>query len=141
METTYKKILLNIAYYSLAVLTVAVSVWFMFIMRAMGIIEYQRVVYTIWAILIIPVVAFEIVATCRIYSLKYLVGLIVAAVTFLCLLVGIIVYAGMSIDGLVPYYALTRFYAVVGFSVGITIMLITLFCVGDNLLKLKDERC
>lgn len=139
MEASYKKILLNIAYYSLAVLTIAVTIWFMFIMRAMGIIEYQRVVYTIWAILVIPVVAFEIIATCRIYSLKYLVGLIVAAMTFLCLLVGIIVYAGMSIDGLVPFYALTRFYAVVGFSVGLTIMQITLFCAGNNLIKLKEE--
>ena len=139
METSNKKILLNIAYYSLIVLTVAFSVIFMLIMPVMEIAMYQRVVYTLWAILLILTVIFDVVATCGVDSFKYLVGLIIAGLAFLCLLVGVIIYAGISVGGLIPYYALTRYFVLSGFSVGLTIMIIVLFCTGEKLMSFKTN--
>ena len=52
------------------------------------------------------------------------------------LLVGIIVYAGMSIGWAIPYYAFGRFLTVVGFSVILIIMTIVTSVVGETMIEL-----
>lgn len=139
MEVGYKKALLNIAYYSMITLAIAFSILFMIAMPLRGVAMYQQIVYYIWAILLIATLVLDIVAS-SINNLKFIVGLIIAGLVFLCLVMGIIVYAGMSVNGVIPYFAGERFALVIAFSVALSILSIVIFCVGQRLIDLKVER-
>lgn len=139
METSEKKTLLNVAYYAGATLVIVFSILFMITMRLRNVAMYQQVVYYIWACVLILTICFDIVAT-NTNQMKFIVGLIVAGLTFLCLVMGVIVYAGMSVDGLIPFFAGERFAIVIAFSVLLSILSIVVFCVGEKLIQLRVER-
>lgn len=135
MDASNKKILLNIAYWSMVVLTIAFSVLFLVVMPYMQVAMYQRVVYYIWTILLMLTILSDVVAT-KLKNYKFIVALVIGGLAFLCLLVGIIVYAGMSIGWAIPYYAFGRFLTVVGFSVILIIMTIVTSVVGETMIEL-----
>ncbi|MBQ2864148.1 MAG: hypothetical protein IJE91_01635 [Clostridia bacterium] len=139
MDASNKKILLNIAYWSMAVLTIVLGILFLIAMPIRQVAMYQRVVYYIWTILLILTMLCDIVAT-KMQNYKYIVALVIGALAFLCLLVGIIVYAGMNIDLMIPYYALGRFLTVIGFSVVLTIMAIVTSVIGESIIELSVAR-
>ncbi len=139
MEADNKKALLNIAYYGTIVITIALAIIFMISMSERDVAMYQQVVYYIWAILLILTIIFDIVASKK-HNFKFLIGLIVVGLTFLCIVTGIIVYASMSVDWLVPYFAMGRFAIVIGFSVVLTIMLIVIYSVGEKIIELDVAR-
>lgn len=139
MEADYKKTLLNIAYYGTAILTIALAICFMVGMSLRGVAMYQQVIYYIWAILLILTIVFDIISTHN-GTMKFIIGLIVVGLTFLCILVGIINYAGMSVDGVIPYFAMGNFALIIGFSVVLTILTIVVFCVGEKITNLRVER-
>lgn len=135
MDASNKKILLNITYWSMVVLTIAFSVLFLVVMPYMQVAMYQRVVYYIWTILLMLTILSDVVAT-KLKNYKFIVALVIGGLAFLCLLVGIIVYAGMSIGWAIPYYAFGRFLTVVGFSVILIIMTIVTSVVGETMIEL-----
>jgi hypothetical protein len=135
MDVSNKKTLLIIAYWSMVVLTIAFSVLFLVVMPYMQVAMYQRVVYYIWTILLMKTVLSDVVAT-KIKNYKFIVALVIGGLAFLCLLVGVIVYAGMSIGWEIPYYAFGRFLTVVGFSVILTIMTIVTSVIGETMIEL-----
>ena len=135
MDASNKKILLNIAYWSMVVLTIAFSVLFLVVMPYMQVAMYQRVVYYIWTILLMLTILSDVVAT-KLKNYKFIVALVIGGLAFLCLLVSIIVYAGMSIGWAIPYYAFGRFLTVVGFSVILIIMTIVTSVVGETMIEL-----
>ena len=135
MDVSNKKTLLIIAYWSMVVLTIAFSVLFLVVMPYMQVAMYQRVVYYIWTILLMITVLSDVVAT-KIKNYKFIVALVIGGLAFLCLLVGVIVYAGMSIGWAIPYYAFGRFLTVVGFSVILTIMTIVTSVIGETMIEL-----
>ncbi len=139
MDASNKKILLTIAYWSMAVLTIVFSILFLIAMPNMQVAMYQRVVYYIWTILLMLTIIADVAAT-KMKNYKFIVALVIGALAFLCLLVGTIVYAGMSIDWMVPFYALGRFFTVVGFSVVLTIMAIVTSVVGETMIELDVAR-
>ena len=135
MDVSNKKTLLIIAYWSMVVLTIAFSVLFLVVMPYMQVAMYQRVVYYIWTILLMLTILSDVVAT-KLKNYKFIVALVIGGLAFLCLLVGIIVYAGMSIGWAIPYYAFGRFLTVVGFSVILIIMTIVTSVVGEAMIEL-----
>ena len=135
MDVSNKKTLLIIAYWSMVVLTIAFSVLFLVVMPYMQVAMYQRVVYYIWTILLMITVLSDVVAT-KLKNYKFVVALVIGGLAFLCLLVGVIVYAGMSIGWAIPYYAFGRFLTVVGFSVILTIMTIVTSVIGETMIEL-----
>lgn len=136
METNNKKTLLNIAYYGTISITIALSIIFMITMTMQNVALYQQIVYYIWAILAIATIVFDIVAVTK-NDFKFLIGLIIVGLTFLCLVMSIIVYVSMSVDWLIPYFALGRFATVIGFSVILTILTIVIYCIGEHLINLN----
>ncbi len=139
METSDKKILLTITYYATIILAFASSILFMVSMTMRGVVMYQQIVYYIWAILLIATLIFDIIAT-NTNSLKFIVGLIVISLAFLCVVMGIIVFAGMSVAGAIPYYAIGRFSLVIGYSIVSTILTIIAYCVGLKLTKVNRDK-
>ncbi len=139
MEAENKKFLLNLAYYGTIVLTIMLGIAFLIFMPMREVAVYQRVVYYIWTILLILTIIFDIIAVSK-NDFKYLIGLIIAGLAFLCIVVGFIVYVSLSVDWLIPYYAMGRFALLVGFSAVLTIMTIVIFCVGEKLIDLNVSR-
>lgn len=138
MDTNGKRILLNIAYFATEMLTMIFCVLFMITMTMRGVATYQQVVYYIWSILLILTIVLDIIAL-KIHSLKFIVGLIIAGIALLCLVMGVIVYAGMNTGGVIPYFAGERFAIVIAFSVSLTILSIVVFCIGQHLIELKNS--
>lgn len=136
METDNKKALLNIAYYGTIVITIALAIVFMISMTMRDVALYQQIVYYIWSIILILTIIFDIFAVTK-NDFKFLIGLIIVGLAFLCLVMGIIVYASMSVDWLIPYFAMGRFAIVIGFSVILTILAIVIFCTGEHLIQLN----
>ena len=85
MDASNKKILLNIAYWSMVVLTIAFSVLFLVVMPYMQVAMYQRVVYYIWTILLMLTILSDVVAT-KLKNYKFIVALVIGGLAFLCLL-------------------------------------------------------
>ncbi len=138
MDASNKKMLINIAYVGTVLLTIAFSVLFMVAMTLKGVATYQQVIYYIWAILLILTMVLDVMAN-KSGNLKYIVGLIISGLAFLCLVVGIIVFAGMSVNGSIPYFAGEKFAIVIAFSVALTILSIVAFCVGQKMIEIKQS--
>lgn len=139
MEVTYKKALYNIGYYALSAIIILLSIAFMVAMRLTGVAMYQQVVYFIWSILLILTVILDIVATNN-SAMKFISGLIFYGLVFLCIVMGIIVYALMCVNGLIPLANSVLFSIVIGFSVALSIASIILFWQGERLIELKQQR-
>ena len=139
MEISLKKALYNIGYYCLCAIIIAFSIMFMVAMTRTGVAMYQQIVYYIWAILLILNVIFDIIATNN-SAMKFISGLIFYALVFLCIVMWIIVYAGMSTNGLILIDNSTLFSIVIGFSVALSIASIILFWQGERLIEIKQER-
>lgn len=138
MDASNKKMLINIAYVGTVLLTIAFSVLFMVAMTLKGVATYQQVIYYIWTILLILTMVLDVMAN-KSGNLKYIVGLIISGLAFLCLVVGIIVFAGMSVNGSIPYFAGEKFAIVIAFSVALTILSIVAFCVGQKMIEIKQS--
>ncbi len=138
MDASNKKMLINIAYVGTILLTIAFSVLFMVAMTLKGVATYQQVIYYIWAILLILTMVLDVMAN-KSGNLKYIVGLIISGLAFLCLVVGIIVFAGMNVNGSIPYFAGEKFAIVIAFSVALTILSIVAFCVGQKMIEIKQS--
>lgn len=139
MDLTAKKVLVNLFYYSLAFLIVLFSVLFMVLIGTKTLATYQMIIYYIWAGIAIAVVVFEVFASMR-NRYKLVVGLIIYGLTFLCLLVGFIVYAALQTNGIIPAASLDVFSVLIYFSLAISIALITLFVLGTHMAKLAEAR-
>lgn len=139
MEHSLKKTLYNIGYYCLCAIVIAFSIMFMIAMTRTGVARYQQIVYYIWAVLLILNVLFDIFATMH-PAFKFISGLIFYALVFLCIVMGIIVYAGMSTNGLILIDNSTLFSIVIGFSVALSIASVILYWQGEHLIEIKQER-
>lgn len=139
MEVNQKKGLLTIAYYSTAILTIVLSILFMIAMGNKEVAMWQRVIYYIWSIILILVILCDMMASCK-NQHKFVVGLAITGLAFLCLIVGIIVYATTNTNGVIPFTSAYPFAIVIGFSVALTILAIVTFCTGEKLGSLKHER-
>lgn len=139
MDNSLKRTLYNIGYYCLCALVIAFSILFMVAMTRTGVAMYQQIVYYIWAILLILNVLFDIMATMH-PALKFISGLIFYSLVFLMIVMGIIVYAGMSTNGLILIDNANLFGIVIGFSLALSIASVILFWQGERLIQSKQER-
>ncbi|MBR2468387.1 MAG: hypothetical protein IKB42_05050 [Clostridia bacterium] len=139
MDRENKKTLLQIAYYGTSILTIALSIVFMIAMGMHEVAVYQKIVYYIWSIILILTIILDIVASIK-HDFKFLTGLVIAALAFLCLVMGIIVYASFSVEWMVPFFAMGRFFTLVGFSTVLTILGIVVFCTGEKLINHNENK-
>lgn len=129
MELSAKKVINNLFYYTIALFVVLFSVLFMVSMAGKALAMYQMVVYYIWASLAIVVVIADLIAT-MMHKYKFIIGLAVYGLMVLCVVVGIIVFAGLSVGGIVPAGALDIFNTLIIYSVALTIGLLVVYHLG-----------
>lgn len=139
MENSLKRTIYNIGYYCLCALIIAFSILFMVAMTRTRVAVYQQVVYYIWSILLILNVAFDIIANFN-PALKFISGLTFYSLTFLCLVMGVIVYAAASTNGIILFDNSTLFSIVIGFSVTLSVASIILFWQGERIVESKQRK-
>lgn len=137
MDVSLKKGLYYIGYYALAIIVVLVSVAFMVAMTLNSVPIYQQVVYYVWSIILIFTVMFDVYAT-KIGNLKYISGLAFYGLTFLCIAMGIIVYAANSFNGVAMLINSPLFSIAIGFSACLSVLSIIMFWQGQNIVELKS---
>ncbi len=137
MEISAKKVITNLFYYTTALLVLLFSVLFMVSMAGKGLAVYQSVVYYIWAALAIVVVLADVIATVM-GRHKFIVGLCVYGLMILCVIAGFIMFAALSVGGLVPAGALDLFNTLILFSGFITIGLIVTYILGLRSIQLEE---
>lgn len=138
MEVSLKKSMYNIGYYTLASIIILLSVGFMVAISLVGAPLYQQIVYYIWSILLICAVIFDVIAT-NCSSMKFITGLIIYSIVLLSIVMGIIVYAEMSVNGLIP--AGSDIFAIaIGFSMALSVLSVIFYWQGEKLVELKQER-
>ena len=136
MSVENKRKLTTICYYTLAILTFAVSCLFGYALIIRGVAMWARVVYFIWLAIVLATVVFDVVCTHNNHG-KEITGWIVYILSILSLIVAAILYfSNAGINGLVDNL-FNMFISVSLLSVTVTGFLIATWIVGESLVEHK----
>ena len=120
MSVDRKRILSQIVYFTLAILAVLSSIFFVSALVKSTVPAWARVVYYIWIGLMIGAVIFDVVCT-KTHEGKFISGLIIYVLSILSIIVPVVLYFMNTGDmGLLPDF----------FNVFITVSLISFTTVG-----------
>lgn len=101
MENNHKRILLNMAYYTLFGLGVLFSVLFFLRTIYSNVPTYIKIIYYIWTALLVGNLVFDVVCTRR-HEMKYICGIAYFVLTLLCVVMAIDVFftKGVSLQAI-----------------------------------------
>lgn len=91
MENNHKRILLNMAYYTLFGLGILFSVLFFLRTIYSTMPAYVKIIYYIWTVLLVCNLVFDVICT-RKHIMKYISGIIYFILTLLCVVMAIDVF-------------------------------------------------
>lgn len=134
-----KKILLNMVYYTLIALLVAVGITFMVFLGTSDIALYSKIGYFILASLFILLVVFDIICTC-LNQMKFVSGIILYALTIATIIMGFVVYALNVTNGLIPTDTVNVFISLIAMSMAMAVISIVIYCVGEKIIEYKTKR-
>ncbi len=138
MDISEKKVITNIAYYTLAFFVVLFSVLFMVLINGRGLELYQMIIYNIWAVLVIIVVLTDLLVSMTGRG-KLVVGFAVYGLALLFFIAGFIVYASLSVGGVIPAANADIFNVLIYFSLALTLGLIFVYTLGITKQRLNYE--
>ena len=139
MEFYGKKILLNMVYYTLIALLVAVGITFMVFLGTSDIALYSKIGYFILASLFILLVVFDIICTC-LNQMKFVSGIILYVLTVATIVMGFVVYALNVTNGLIPTDTVNVFISLIAMSMAMAVISIVIYCVGEKIIEYKTKR-
>jgi len=131
MSVNGKRILSSITYYTLAVLTLLASAFFLYCLSIKGVVMWAKVIYYVWTAIVIGVTIFDVICT-NSGEGKFISGLIVYVLSILAVVMMAILYflnSGMA--GLATEY-FNLFISVSLISLVTTGLLIATWVVGEN---------
>lgn len=134
MSVSNKKILSQIVYYTLAILTVLSSVFFVISLARSTVPAWARVVYFVWIGLVIGVIVFDIICT-RTHESKFISGIIIYILSILSIIVPVLLYFMNSNNmGILPdFFAIFISVALMSFmTVG---FMIATWIVGESIVE------
>ena len=138
MSVNNKMKLSNIVYYTLAIITLVFSGFFVYALIVNDVAMWAKVVYFIWTAAVIGVVIFDIMCT-RNREGKTIAGLIIYVLSVLALIVACILYfINMGMDGFATNF-LGLFASVSLISLITTGFMIATWCVGASLVSNRTE--
>ncbi len=142
MSLDSKKIMARVVYYTLVILTLASSAFFIYALTIRDVAMWAKVIYYIWTGFVIGVTIFDIICTSNREG-KFISGIIVYVLSLLAVIMSCILYfvnAGM--DGLATDY-FNLFLSISMLALMTTGYLIATWCVGERLaynVSADDER-
>lgn len=137
MDSSAKKVMVNLYYYTIALFVLLFSVLFMVSMASKALATYQAVIYYVWAGLTIVLLFADIVATVM-KKYKLIVGLCIYALMVMAVIVGIIVYAALNVGGIIPAGALDIFNTLILYSGALSFGLIIVYALGIKMIDDPD---
>ncbi len=139
METTGKKVLLILTYYTLMLAMLGLSVFLFITLPSDRLATWIRVVYYILIGLLIALVIFDIICTNTKMN-KYISGFILYGLTIAHLVVSFILYTFFARNGIVPADVMDIFMLVLMVSWAINILTIVIYCVGEHLVVISNAQ-
>ncbi len=134
MSVSKKKVLSQIVYFTLAILSVLSSIFFVTALARSAVPTWARVTYYIWIGLIIGVIVFDIVCT-KTHEGKFISGLIVYVLSVLSVIVPFVLYyMNTGTAGLIPEF-FNVFITVSLFSFLTVALTIATWFVGESLVE------
>ncbi len=139
MGAHIKKVLLNTIYYTLIASMVAFVVFFMISLANASMANWERVVFYILTILLVLVVVYDIICTCR-RDHKYVSGFILYGITLAVIVLSLIIMALNSANARLLIDITERFWRIIFFSYLINTLAILIYCVGEKLIVNLSNR-
>lgn len=139
MEFQGKRVLLQMVYYTLIGLLLAVSVTFMIFLAISDIMLYSKIGYFILTSLFVLLMVFDIICT-NINKMKFISGLILYVLTVLTVVMAFVVYAMNTTNGLIPTDTVNVFITLIAMSFGIAVIDILIFSVGEKFVEYNTRK-
>lgn len=131
MSVNGKRTLSSIVYYTLAVLTLLASAFFIYCLSIKDVVGWARIVYYIWTAVVIGVTIFDVICT-NSGEGKFVSGVIVYVLSILAIAMACILYfANSGMEGLATEF-FNLFISVSLISLITTGFLIATWSVGEN---------
>ena len=131
MSVNGKRTLSSIVYYTLAVLTILASAFFIYCLSVKDVSMWARVIYYVWTAVVIGVTIFDVICT-NSGEGKFVSGLIVYVLSILAVAMACILYfANSGMEGLATEF-FNLFISVSLISLITTGFLIATWSVGEN---------
>ena len=139
MEFTGKKVLLNIVYYTLIAIMVAIGVAFLVILGISDIALFPKVFYFILTVLFILLIIYDIICT-HLNRMKFVSGIILYALSIATLVMIFVLYGINATSALIPTDYVNIFATLSSISLSIMILGIIVYCVGQKIVEYKTTR-
>ena len=131
MSVNGKRILSSITYYTLAVLTLLASAFFIYCLSVKGVAMWARIIYYVWTAVVIGVTIFDVICT-NAGEGKFVSGLIVYVLSILAVVMACILYfVNSGMEGLATDF-FNLFISVSMISLLTTGFMIATWAVGEN---------
>ena len=131
MSVNGKRTLSSIVYYTLAVLTLLASAFFIYCLSIKDVVGWARIVYYIWTAVVIGVTIFDVICT-NSGEGKFVSGVIVYVLSILAIAMACVLYfANSGMEGLATEF-FNLFISVSLISLITTGFLIATWSVGEN---------
>lgn len=130
MSVSNKKLLSTIAYYTLIILSILSSAFFIYALTVKDVVMWAKVIYFIWAAVVIVVAIYDVICT-RAGRSKFISGLIIYVLSILAVIMACVLYfINTGVDGLATDF-FNIFISVSILSLMTTGYLIASWCVGE----------
>ncbi len=139
METTGKKVLLILTYYTLMLAMVGLAIFLFISLPSDRLDTWVKIVYYILVGLLIALVVFDIICTNTKMN-KYISGFILYGLTIAHLVVSFILYTTFATNGVVPADVMDIFMLVLLVAWAINILTIVIYCVGEHLVVISSAQ-
>ena len=139
MEFTGKKVLLNIVYYTLIAIMVAIGVSFLIILGISDIALFPKIFYFVLTILFVLLIIYDIICT-HLNRMKFVSGIILYALSIATLVMTFILYGLNATRALIPTDYVNIFATLSSISLTIMILGIVIYCVGQKIVEYKTTR-
>ena len=134
MSVRNKRMLSNIVYYTLAILTLCSVAFFLYCLTVRGVAMWAKVVYYIWSGAVVGIVIFDIICT-NSREAKTVSGLVIYILSVAAVLMACILYFVNSGFGALASDLFMMFISVSILSLMTTGYLIATWCVGESLVE------
>ena len=139
MEFTGKKVLLNMVYYTLIAIMVAVGVAFLIILGTSDIALLPKIFYFILTILFILLIIYDIICT-HLDRMKFVSGIILYVLSIATLVMIFVLYGINATRALIPTEYVNVFATLSSISLTIMILGIIVYCVGQKIVEYKTTK-
>ena len=139
MEFTGKKVLLNMVYYTLIAIMVAVAVAFLIILGISNIALLPKIFYFVLTILFVLLIVYDIICT-QLDRMKFVSGIILYVLSIATLVMIFVLYGINATRALIPTEYVNVFATLSSISLTIMILGIIVYCVGQKIVEYKTTK-